>query len=278
MNLNVHPDNILELDAAAAERHQSVLLTSPPGFGMIESAEYLAHKLKAQITHVRPVDRRTGAIDMANGKIIVPLIRQLYESTRSKITSPQVIIIHASERMTASAQNAFLKLLEEPRPNFHFVMLSEQLNRLLPTILSRLTKIHLRPITQAASNDILDKLGVVDSKKRQQIMFMAAGLPRELQTLATDELYFTKEAAIMADAKTMLTSDSYHRLLQAGSYREDRDGAVELVNKALIITKLMLKTNPSDQLVEQLGKLLSAKEQLELNGNVRLSLMRGVLQ
>jgi hypothetical protein len=109
-------------------------------------------------------------------------------------------------------------------------------------------------------------------------MFMAAGLPRELQTLATDELYFTKEAAIMADAKTMLTSDSYHRLLQAGSYREDRDGAVELVNKALIITKLMLKTNPSDQLVEQLGKLLSAKEQLELNGNVRLSLMRGVLQ
>lgn len=49
----------------------------------------------------------------------------------------RVIIIRNAERLREEAQNAFLKLLEEAPPHVHIVLLTTNLERILPTVRSR---------------------------------------------------------------------------------------------------------------------------------------------
>lgn len=57
----------------------------------------------------------------------------------------KVLRIVAADRMTAVAQNAFLKLLEEPPPSVVWVLEAEDPGRLLETVLSRCRRVDLPP-------------------------------------------------------------------------------------------------------------------------------------
>lgn len=58
----------------------------------------------------------------------------------------KVVIIYMAERMNEECANKLLKLIEEPPANTHFILTSEQPERLLPTILSRTQNVRLKPI------------------------------------------------------------------------------------------------------------------------------------
>ncbi|MBI1890842.1 MAG: DNA polymerase III subunit delta' [Burkholderiales bacterium] len=55
----------------------------------------------------------------------------------------RVIMLYPAEALNAAAANALLKTLEEPPPNTVFLLISNSLDRLLPTILSRCRKFAL---------------------------------------------------------------------------------------------------------------------------------------
>ena len=63
--------------------------------------------------------------------------RSAYEGRR------KVFIITGAERLRLEAANAFLKLLEEPRPGVTLILCSDRPASLLPTILSRCQRLHL---------------------------------------------------------------------------------------------------------------------------------------
>lgn len=56
----------------------------------------------------------------------------------------QSVVVEAAEKMTESAANALLKTLEEPTANSHIILLATEIERLLPTIISRCRHIALR--------------------------------------------------------------------------------------------------------------------------------------
>jgi DNA polymerase-3 subunit delta' len=56
----------------------------------------------------------------------------------------RVVVLHPAETLNPSAANALLKMLEEPPPATLFVLVSHQLQRLLPTIRSRCHKIAMQ--------------------------------------------------------------------------------------------------------------------------------------
>jgi DNA polymerase-3 subunit delta' len=65
-------------------------------------------------------------------------VREMQISMRTKFHSPfRIAFIEGIERMTLSAANSFLKILEEPPKNVVFILTTDKLNRILPTILSR---------------------------------------------------------------------------------------------------------------------------------------------
>lgn len=65
-------------------------------------------------------------------------------------SSGKVFLIYDAERMQTASANAMLKTLEEPNPDTTIIMLSEQPNELLPTILSRCVDLFFKPIPEDA--------------------------------------------------------------------------------------------------------------------------------
>ncbi len=72
----------------------------------------------------------------------------------------RVVMLHDAETMNPPAQNAMLKMLEEPPGHTVFILTAPGIRNLLPTILSRCRKIHFSPLT---AKEIQNKL-VLDFK------------------------------------------------------------------------------------------------------------------
>lgn len=78
-------------------------------------------------------------------------IEQVKQLVKDAAFSPiishyKVCIIHEAERFRIEAANAILKLLEEPPEYWLFILVSDQPELLLPTILSRVIKIKFEPL------------------------------------------------------------------------------------------------------------------------------------
>lgn len=81
----------------------------------------------------------------------------------------KIFILYQVEKMLPSSSNALLKTLEEPNLDTYFILLSDQPDRLLPTILSR-----LHPITYATkeieSFDLSSYLSLVQEQRWDELL------------------------------------------------------------------------------------------------------------
>jgi len=265
----IHPVSLARIDAALSSFPQSTIISGPVGIGLSGIAQYIADKLHSKLQIVLP--EKDEKVDIEKGVISVDSIRRLYETTKTVETGKRIIAIDYTERMGAQAQNAFLKLLEEPGLNTYFILLSHQPDALLPTIQSRTQQYDVQPITNQQSNELLDTLQVTDPTKRSQLLFIAKGLPAQLTKLANDEAAFTARAQIVRDARQFLQGSAYDRLVIAQTYKDSRE-------KALILLEDALKQVESNvvqgkvELLPAIDLLLSAYERIKANGNVRLQL------
>ncbi len=66
-----------------------------------------------------------------------------------------VFIVKDAHQISQEAANALLKTLEEPRPNTYFVLLTDRVGELLPTIRSRSLMVRFRPLPDVAIAEIL---------------------------------------------------------------------------------------------------------------------------
>ncbi len=75
----------------------------------------------------------------------------------------RIVIIDGAERMNRAAQNALLKVLEEPSPNSLLILLADNLGKLLPTIRSRSRLLRL----DADTNQTPETLAPLDERIAQ---------------------------------------------------------------------------------------------------------------
>lgn len=265
-----NPINQIRLDTLTDYLPQSLLITGERGVGLLTTARHIADKQLAAIT--RPQDAKEH--DDSNGTITVQMIRRLYDQTRSKHTTRTILIIDDADRMSLSAQAAFLKLLEEPNANTYFILTSHTPGQLLPTIRSRVQQITLQPATDEQTTAFINSLGVSDTTKQAQLRFIAAGLPAEIMRLVGDDAYFGQRAKIMTDAHKFLQSKPYDQLLITQRYHADRSAALSLVDSMILVARRSLSAKPQSALITQLDKLLSIRSNLQANHSVRLQLIR----
>lgn len=69
----------------------------------------------------------------------------------------KVFIIDHAHQLTIQAQNAFLKMLEEPVNHVVFILIVEDLSTLLPTVISRCEMIRFTPLSQQCMIEILSQ-------------------------------------------------------------------------------------------------------------------------
>ncbi|HEU4985202.1 MAG TPA: AAA family ATPase [Nitrososphaera sp.] len=275
MDIILHPASEKKLATYHNELPQSLLLAGDRGVGLATIARSLAGKNLAGF--IEPLNTKEE-VDHNVGTISVDIVRRLYEQTRSKQTSERIIILDDADRMSHGAQAAFLKLLEEPTAQTHFILTSHSPQLILPTVRSRVQTVTINPLTPEQTKEYLNRLNITDPKKRMQLEYVASGLPAELARLIQDEAYFARRAGIMTDTREFLTASTYQKLLIAHKYHQDKGAALQLLDSALSVTRRSLSDKPQPNLVTQLEKLLATREKIEANGNVRLQLAAFVLQ
>jgi DNA polymerase-3 subunit delta' len=272
----VHPAGTHALDQIMADLPQSLLLSGPEGVGLATLGQYIAKTAGGQMVMVLP--EKDEKVDIEKGTISVQIIRRLYDQTKSRRNDKLIIVIDYAERMGHQAQNAFLKLLEEPLQHVHFMLLSHTPQSLLPTIRSRVVRYDVRPLNSAQTNTLLDDLSVTSATTRTQMIYMAAGLPAEIHRLHNDSAYFDVRAARMRDARTLLQGTIYEKLRVAHQYKDDRDTALNLLDDTLHMVQHSISAKPQEQLITQIDTLLLARQKIAGNGSIRLCLARLVVQ
>ncbi len=273
-NIYINPSTKKMIDLSTKNLTQSLLLFGDRGIGLTSIGRYIAEKMGVIPIVILP--EKDEKVDIQKGIISVEIMRRLYDGTRT-IQPKNLIIIDYAERMTHQAQNAFLKLLEEPKPNIHFILLSHSISSLLPTVISRVQRINIKPISTDQSNKLLDKLGVTESKKRSQLLFIANGLPAELSRLANDKEYFTKRSTIVRDAREMLRNSAYQKIKIANDYKDDRESALRLLLDMANILKLSITDSSKSETIDKIKTILDAYQEIDSNCNVRICLTKVVI-
>ncbi|HWT40296.1 MAG TPA: hypothetical protein VN081_03420 [Dongiaceae bacterium] len=276
MTLFANETSLRTLQKLIASKTSALLVAGPSGVGLKTLTENILQREKSEIIPILP--EKNDRIDLEKGRITVESIRRLYDVTKTVQPKGRVIVIDYAERMAAPAQNAFLKLLEEPPEATRFVLLSHTPELLLPTILSRVQRIDVRPIGREQSLALLDELKVTDATKRAQLLFIAEGLPAMLYKLATDDTYFADRAAIVKDARQLITGTPYNRLLLAKQYKDDREKALTLLNDAMRQVSGSLVQSGEEKALRTLTALQKTHQTITEQGNIRLQLSQLAVQ
>jgi DNA polymerase-3 subunit delta' len=141
-------------------------------------------------------ENKQGLINVKESEsVIVRLGFKPYESDY------RMMIIWLPERMNNSAANKLLKLIEEPPPKTLIIMVSEQTDRILPTILSRTQLLQVPPLEPAIIREGLMKARGGDNEFMEDAVRKANGNYNvALTTLMKDEQelqYFELFSGIM---------------------------------------------------------------------------------
>lgn len=94
-----------------------------------------------------------------NGNIKIDTVRQAADELymRPRLAERKVLIIDGADGMNDAAQNALLKTFEEPPAYGTVVLLSESIQKLLPTIRSRGVKLLLEPFAAEKIRSFVEK-------------------------------------------------------------------------------------------------------------------------
>lgn len=255
---------------------QATLLEGLAGVGLYTIAQNIGGQSTAAV--IQPTDA-DGAVDVgAKGVIRLSQIRELQRYTRGKSVDPRVFIINDADKMNLQSQNAFLKLLEEPGDNVHFILTSHQPHRLLQTVTSRVQRVLIPPISNLESQHFINKLGVTDAHKVQQLLFIAGGRPAEISRLIADEAYFIERATLAKDARTLVGGQLSDRVMVVARYSSDRARALQLLDAAQAVISFSILHAPSPTLVSLIDRLATTYDRVVANGNTRLQLVNFVIQ
>lgn len=270
MSLYVHKKTMALLDAAWASDAHGILLVGEGGVGAATVVKSQVKDSDATVLWVRP--EKDDVVDEVKGTISIAQIRALNNTLRSIDTKGRIVVIDCAEKMAEPAQNAFLKLLEEPPAYVRFVIIAHSDRRLLPTIRSRVQRIDVLPVSLQQSEVLLGELSVTDPTKKAQLLFIAKGLPAELTRLVADEEYFTKRASIVKDARVFISAPVFDRLKVAHSYKDSRESALLLLSDSVKQLRAAAVQSGSAVALQRTDSLMHAYDVILQNGNVRLQL------
>lgn len=189
----------------------------------------------------------------------------------------RVVIINEAEKLSDSAADAFLKLLEEPGELTLIILVTSSCELLLPTIISRTQSIRFSMVAEEALLKFI-KSQEEDKKKQELILAIAAGRPGIAMRLMEAKDRFTEEMKFLQNLNYILQKkeipEAFHLAEKIAHEEELRDKTVEYVFR--ILRKNLLEsagTKDIAPLVLKLRKITRIADIMETtNVNPRLGM------
>lgn len=109
----------------------------------------------------------------------------------------KVYLIDEAEKMTEQAQNALLKTIEEPPEYAVIMLLANNTNRLLQTILSRCVSLSLKAVSnQAIKEYLMQRQAIPDYLAEVSAGFSRGNVGRAIKYATSDEFIQSKDAIL----------------------------------------------------------------------------------
>ncbi len=151
-------------------------------------------------------------------------------------SSRRIMIIEDAETLPEPAQQALLKVLEEPPSSVLFFLLADEPECLLETVRSRCEAVQLRPVSTAAIESMLTERGV-EASLASEIAALSRGLPSWALTAARDAKILRARRDEREAARAWLSSSPYDRLVAAyrlgGQYSKRRSDIVRSIQSVI---------------------------------------------
>lgn len=140
------------------------------------------------ISHEKP---NAISVEDIRGQINNDIVIKPYSSPR------KVYIMNEGEKMTPQAQNALLKTLEEPPEYAVILILTTNVDALLPTVLSRCVVLNMKPVSDIkVKKFLMETLEVPDYKADICVAFARGNIGKAKMLAASEEFDKVKEEAI----------------------------------------------------------------------------------
>lgn len=140
------------------------------------------------ISHEKP---NTIGVEDIRAQINNDIVIKPYSSPR------KIYIVNEGEKMTPQAQNALLKTLEEPPEYAVIVILTTNVEALLPTVLSRCVVLNMKPVSDAlVKKYLMEQLGVPDYKANICVAFARGNIGKAKLLASSEEFEKVKDEAI----------------------------------------------------------------------------------
>lgn len=254
--------------AETIEKSHSTILSLPKKYGanFIVNEINLPDNSEKLLIHPRIHDNQKNKI--INSEDII----EIKEKARGKNLKQQFYFIIDAHLMNETAQNKFLKLLEEPRKNLHFILVTDNLQKMLLTIKSRAQIVNVSPVTKNESLTVIGKYKIADEKK-SKILYLAEGLPGEITKLSEDKKHYTESSEAMQYAKIWLSGTRFEKICAANELKQNRERALLSIEQTLDIARRTFSEKTAHLLINKIDRLTKAHKQLSSNANIRLTLL-----
>jgi DNA polymerase-3 subunit delta' len=176
--------------------------------------------------------------------------------------------------LTDEAQNALLKLLEEPPLDTMIILLIENPQTIFPTVLSRLQTISIKKPTKEQIKSAFD----INPKDFDKLYVLADGLPGLLQSIIDEPDEHTLILSL-AKARDLLTKTTFERLTMVNELSTDKVATKNLLDVLARLSKSSIDVaiKKGDEVTaEKWLKILegsvNARAALDRNANAKLTL------
>jgi DNA polymerase III delta prime subunit len=280
-NLPVHESSLALIKAFVQKPAHALILQSASSQALQLTADFLA----TSILDTFSTKDNPAVLVMPKNSAAVGIdeIREIQKFIKLKAVGLQtirrIICILNAEKMTTEAQNALLKILEEPPLDTILIICTKSIDALLPTIRSRAQTTSLKNPTRTQYMSIYS---AQDPTAVEKAFLMSDGLPEAMDALLLGETE-NSSAADITQAKQILGSSAFDRLIQVEAISKNKTApqvlkTLESMCYAALKQAASKNAASSKQWARRLKLILDAERDLTFNVSSKIVLTDLFLQ